>query len=410
MKVLHLSSFDMAGGAARAAYRIHQGLSKSGIHSQMLVQYKTSADQFVEALEGKVLTRARSFADAAALSPYPLREELFSTEWIPNNICKKVAQIAPDIINLNWICNGFIRVETLKKFNRPLVWTLQDMWAFTGGCHYSLGCNRYQNSCGNCPQLKSNKQYDLSGSVWNRKRKSWENIDLTIVAPSKWMAKCARSSSLFCNKRIEIIPFGLDISVFKPIDKNIARELLGLPPNKVFIIFGAIDATCDARKGFGLLQTALKDLSGLLQENNLELIIFGSSKPENPINLGFPIHYLGKLNDDLSLRVAYSAADVMIAPSIEESFGQTASESLACGTPVVVFTQTGLQDIVLHKETGYVANHCDAKDLAAGIAWVIGDPVRHEGLRQAARKRAESEYSMQHQADRYLSLFETILN
>ncbi|PAX59723.1 glycosyltransferase family 4 protein [Brunnivagina elsteri] len=410
MKILHLSAFDVVGGAARAAYRIHQSLENAGVDSQMLVQYKKGSDSAVSALEGKVRSRFRSLMNELPMKLYPQCEHFFSPQWFPDTIAKKVKQIDPDIINLNWICNGYLPVETLTKFNQPLVWTLQDMWSFTGGCHYSAGCDRYQKSCGNCPQLKSGKSWDLSSWVWQRKANAWKDLNLTIVAPSSWMAKCASSSSLFQGLPIEVIPFGLDTTIFKPIEQRVAREELNLPLDKQLVLFGAIDATEDTRKGFHLLQAALKQLHQADWGDRLELIVFGSSKPDQPIDLGFPIHYLGKLQDDLSLRMAYAAADVMIAPSIQEAFGQTASESLACGTPVVVFANTGLEDIVDHQQNGYVADYCDTEDLARGIAWVLEESERHQRLRHAARKKAEREYAMEVQAHRYLSLFHKILD
>jgi glycosyltransferase involved in cell wall biosynthesis len=410
MKILHLSSFDVVGGAARAAYRVHQGLLRARVNSQMLVQYKSGEDKTISTVEGKVNSKIRSFLDATVLKQYPNRQQLFSPEWFPDVIKSKVEQVNPDIININWVCNGFLKVETLAKLDRPLTWTLQDMWSFTGGCHYSLGCDRYTASCGNCPQLQSGREADLSRSVWQRKTKAWKNLNLTIVAPSEWMATCARASSLFQDIRIEVIPFGLDTTIFRPIDSRIARNLLNLPQEKQLVLFGAIDATADTRKGFHLLQAALTQLSQTGWSERIELVVFGSSKPNKPVDLGFPIHYLGRLQDDLSLRIAYAAADVMIAPSIEEAFGQTASESLACGTPAIVFTNTGLSDIVEHQQNGYVAKYCNTEDLAQGITWVLDDPERHRTLRCAAREKVEREYTLEVQAIRYLSLFHKILN
>jgi glycosyltransferase involved in cell wall biosynthesis len=410
MNILHLSSFDIVGGAARAAYRIHQGLQLIGEDSRMLVQYKVGNDESVEVNENKVFTRARSFFDSMSLNQYPHRKQLFSPQWFPDTIASSVTRIDPDVVNLNWICNGFLRVETLAKLKRPLVWTLQDMWSFTGGCHYSQGCDRYLASCGSCPQLESDRESDPSRWVSERKAKAWKDLNLTVVAPSQWMANCAGASSLFKKVRIETIPFGLDTEAFKPMETQTARELLNLPQNKKLILFGALDATGDTRKGFHLLQAALKSLSRAGWSDRAELVIFGSSKPDTPVDLGFPIHYLGKLQSDMSLQSAYAAADVMIAPSIEEAFGQTASESLACGTPTVVYANTGLEDIVDHRKNGYVANYCDTEDLAKGIAWVLEDSERHQNLRYAAREKAEREYAMEVQAHRYLALFHDILS
>ena len=159
------------------------------------------------------------------------------------------------MIHLNWICNGFVPIELLARFKQPLVWTLHDMWAFTGGCHYALGCDRYRASCGDCPQLGSGREKDLSRSVWQRKATAWQNLNLTVVATSQWMAKCVSESSLFRDLPIEVIPIGLDTNVFKPIDASIAREFCNLPPAKQLVLFGAIDGG-DTRKGFHLLRQA----------------------------------------------------------------------------------------------------------------------------------------------------------
>jgi len=288
-----------------------------------------------------------------------------------------------------------------------LVLTLHDMWSFTGGCHYTLGCNRYTESCGDCPQLQSGRDADLSRSVWQRKATAWQNLNLTVVATSQWMAKRAGNSSLFRDMSIEVIPIGLDTNVFKPIDSSIAREFWNLPSAKQLILFGAID-TSDTRKGFHLLQQALARLQQMGCDR-IELVVFGCSEPDTPLKLGFPVHYLGKLQDNRSLQMAYAAADVTVAPSIEEAFGQIASESLACGTPVVTFANTGLADIVDCHHNGYVAKYCDAADLARGINWVLEDSIRHRGLRLAAREKAEREYGLQLQAHRYRSVVNKIL-
>lgn len=409
MKTLHLSSFDMTGGAARSAHRIHQGLQGQGVDSRMLVQFKSGHNRAVESVEQKLLARLRSSLDSSLLKLYNHQELLFSLQWFPDAIGKRIAAIDPDIVHLNWVCNGFLRLETLPHLNQPLVWTLQDMCPFTGGCHYSLGCDRYQFSCGACPQLKSQRDGDLSRWVWQRKARAWKDLNLTIVAPSSWMATCARKSSLFRDLPIEIIPFGLDTTRFRPLDRAVARELLGLPPEKKLILFGAISGTDDPRKGFPFLQAALKQLSQTDWGDRIELVVFGGNESDEPVDLGFRVHCLGHLNDDLALRVAYAAADVMVVPSIEEAFGQVATEAFACGTPVVVFDQTGLADIVDHQVNGYVARQGAVDDLARGMTWVLEDTDRHQQLGIAAREKAEREFRLEIQADRYLKLFHQIL-
>lgn len=415
MKVLHLSTFDIVGGAARASYRLHQGLQRIGVTSQMLVQKKLSDERTVISLEPKsgikrAIAKSRPLFDGLPLQLYQRDgNKVFSPQWFPDDIAPKIAQIAPDIVNLHWVCNGFVQIESLSKLNKPIVWTLHDMWAFTGGCHYSEDCDRYTNSCGVCPQLRSNKTQDLSHRVWQRKARAWSNLNLTVVASTKWMAECARSSSLFKNVRVEVIPLCLDTKSYKPINRQLARQLLNLPQDKQLVLFGAISATSDYRKGFHLLQAALQKLGKSEWKQKLELVIFGSSQPENPVDFGFKSQYLGRLQDDISLAIVYSAADVMIVPSLQEAFGQTASEALACGTPVVAFNSTGLKDIVEHQHNGYLVQPFDIDDLADGIAWVLQDSERYQKLSHSAREKAERKFALELQAHQYQSLYTEIL-
>ena len=243
MKTLILSTSDIEGGAARATYRLHQGLQTVGVSSQMLVRARLSGDKSVAA-EKSVLTKLGPQMNNLPMQRYPNRErKLFSTQWFPDAIAPQAAKINPDVVNMHWVCNGFLKIETLAKLNKPLFWTLQDMWAFTGGCHYNEGCDRYQESCGRCPQLNSAKDKDLSHSIWQRKHKAWKDLNLTIVTPSSWMADCVRASSLLGDRRVEVIPFCLDTERYRPVDPKIARDLLNLPQDKQIILFGALSAT-----------------------------------------------------------------------------------------------------------------------------------------------------------------------
>ncbi|MTJ14890.1 glycosyltransferase [Anabaena sp. UHCC 0187] len=413
MQPLILSSSDIEGGAARATYRLHQGLQTIGIKSQMLVQTKLTDDLSVAASKThfvRSLAGTRITLDVMPLKNYPRRQKTtFSPQWLPDRITRKVAEIAPNIINLHWINAGYIRIETITKLQPPLVWTLHDMWAFTGGCHYSQECDRYTESCGACPQLGSSKNSDLSRWIWQRKAKAWVNQNLTIISPSTWLAELAKSSSLFQHSRIEVIPHGMDTQKFKPIDRQIARSILNLPQDKKLVLFGAINPT-ESRKGQHLLQPALQSLSQSGWQDKLELAIFGANKPEKPIDTGFKAHYLGRFHDDISLALVYSAADVMVVPSTQEAFGQTASESLACGTPVVAFNVTGLKDIVEHQQNGYLAQPYQVEDLARGIAWILEDEERRQKLSYQGRQKVEREYTLEIQARRYASLWNEILS
>jgi glycosyltransferase involved in cell wall biosynthesis len=412
MKVCLLNYSDSGGGAHIAAYRLHKGLRQLQVDSTILVGEKTLDDVTVLTKKtrlSKAWGKVAPTLDRMPVSLYAVPDNLtYSAQWLPDRISSQVAQIAPDIINLHWVNSGYLQIETLAKFNKPIVWTLHDMWAFTGGCHYSGQCERYTNSCGACPQLESEQEWDLSRWIWKRKAKSWKNLNLTLLTPSQWLADCARRSSLFYGLRIEVIPNSLDTTCYKPVDPKLARYLLNLPQDKQFVLFGAVHATSDFRKGFHLLLPSLQKLSQTEGKERIEILVFGASEPENPIDFGFKAHYLGKQNDDIALSLLYSAADVFIAPSLEDNLPNTIMEALACGTPCVTFDIGGMPDMIEHRRNGYLARPFDTEDLAQGLSWVLSNKKRYQALAKYARHKVEREFTLEIQAKRYLSLFEDL--
>ena len=412
MKILHISTSDISGGAARAAYRIHKGLQGIGIDSKMLVQTKWGDDKTVIDPGTKVkkgLALLRPTLDSAGNHFASGSKTIFSPAWLPfSNIPTQINSISPDIVHFHWICDGMLRIEDLKRFNKPIIWTLHDMWAFTGGCHYNEGCERYVEACSNCPQLNRSGKNDLSRSVLRRKKKAWGKLDITIVTPSNWLAECAKKSSLFKGWRIEVIHNGLNLNLFKPINKSTAREIWDLPPNKKLILFGAMSATSDHKKGFDLLYEGLKQLA-VKYSDKAELIVFGSSKPENPPDFGLPVHYLGRLHDDVSLSLLYAAADVMVTPSRQDNLPNTVVESLACGTPVVAFDIGGMPDMIEHQINGYLSKLFDVSDLTVGINWVLSDENRHKELCLKARGKAVACFDIKKIAKQYAELYEDVI-
>ena len=414
MKVSIISTFDLKGGAARSSYRLHQGLHSIGIDSKLLVQvcysdHKSVIGTSSESGIGKAITGLKLTLERFPSKFYSDNKSAYSSHWLPDKINAQVKKLKPDIINLHWVSAGYLQIETIAKFNQPIVWTLHDMWAFTGGCHYHQACDRFTASCGACPQLGSKRNWDLSRWVWQRKQKAWQNLNLTIVTPSKWLADCARTSSLFKNKQIEIIPYGLNLNVFRPIEQKTARELLQLPQNKQLILFLSLQATSDPRKGFHLLQPALKKLSATGWQDRVELVVAGASEPDKPVDFGFKSHYLGTLTDDLMLALTYSAADVFVAPSVQDNLPNTILESIACGTPCVAFNIGGMPDMIEHYSNGYLAQPYEIDDLVRGIIWTLENEERSQKLGDRSRKKAEQEFALEIQARRYESLFGDIL-
>jgi glycosyltransferase involved in cell wall biosynthesis len=261
------------------------------------------------------------------------------------------------------------------------------------------------DSCGDCPALGSHTENDLSRKIWNRKLNTYRKIpNLTIIGLSRWMSDSAKNSSLLKNHRVVNLPNPIDTTVFKPIDRHISRELWNLPQDKKLILFGAMGATSDPRKGFKELSEALRSLS----LTDIEFVIFGSSEPKQSQDFGFPVHYLGSLHDDVSLVALYSAVDVMIVPSLQENLSNAIMESLACGTPVVGFDIGGNSDMVEHKINGYLAQPLDTADLAYGIEWILEAPD-YNALCQNSREKVLKEFDSIVVADEYIKLAQEIL-
>lgn len=408
MKVLIVNFSDKKGGAARAAKRLHESLLNEEIDSTMFVLDKHGDDPTV--VTPKTYTRKITAKLQTKINTFPLRKNIlespFSASFSPSfNIIKSINKHNPDIVHLHWINAGMIKIEDLLKIKVPIVWTLHDMWPFTGGCHYSDSCKLYMKSCGNCPILKSNIENDLSKHIFNRKEKTYSKIsNLTVVGLSKWLKDCAESSTLFKNRTVVNLPNPINTNIYKPLDKEEARKHLGLSNSKKYVLFGAMFATTDNRKGFQELKKAFS----FLQNTDIELMVFGSTKPKHAEDFGFKTHYFGKISDDASLKILYNASDVMVVPSLQENLSNVIMESLSCGTPVVGFDIGGNKDLIDHQENGYLAKPFDAKDLAFGIDWTIKNNKTNL-LSSFARAKVLENFDNKIVAKKYIELYKKIL-
>jgi glycosyltransferase involved in cell wall biosynthesis len=401
MRILHLSTYDTGGGAAKAAYRLHHALRNIGIDSQMLVQQKRSDEPTIHRVPKGLPRLAMTFSQRMEVWQQAGKSrEFLDLAWWANGLAQEINAFQADIVHLHWLSRGFVPIPTLTYINAPIVWTLHDMAAFTGGCHYSGGCERYQHACGNCPLLVHPSENDLSHQTWQRKANAWEGLKIQVVSPSHWLADCARKSSLFAEQTIQVIQNGIDLDLFKP-QTSAWHERLGIPAEKRLILFGAFNATDDKRKGMDYLLAALPKLASL----NAACIIFGANAPETPPQLGLPLYYTGYIENEQSMAELYAAADVFIAPSLEDNLPNTVVEALACGTPLVAFDATGLPSMISHQENGYLAKAFDAEDLAAGIAWVLDDVERLAKLSANSRQTALAKFDEKQMAERYLQVY-----
>jgi len=290
-----------------------------------------------------------------------------------------------------------------------VVWTLHDCWAFSGSEHYPQDADdcRYQQGYGTGNRPPGHCGLDLDRWCWQRKRRNWRR-PLQLVSPSRWLASCVEHSALLGHWPVQVIPNPLPTEIFRPWPQPLARQLFGLPAKGPLLLFGAIGGSRDPRKGWDLLEPALRQLAQTHPQ--LQAVVFGQSQPADPPRLGLPLHYIGNLHDDQSLALLYSAANVMVVPSRMDNLPQTATEAQSCGVPVVAFNATGLPDVVQHQCTGYLAAPFDSADLAAGISWVLDDPGRQAALAHEAHRRAHKLWNPCRIACLYSDLYQEVLN
>jgi glycosyltransferase involved in cell wall biosynthesis len=409
MKVLHLVAGSLSGGAARGAYWLHSGLRELGIDSIMLNNSRDNlGDESVISL-AETMTHKVKFLLLPQLGGLPKlfyrkrKAFIFNTGFEGVDFTRHPAYELADIVHLHWI-NGLVAMRTLKKVKKPIVWTMRDMWPLTGGCHYAMDCERFELGCGKCPQLASQKTWDLSAAVVANKRSSLPK-HMHIVGISNWLSDCAKRSLIFNDFNVQTITNNINTNDFFPIDTKAARSLLNLPQDKKIILIGARSVN-DFYKGIDLFIEAMQ----YVRCEHAHIVLFGKLAPSILEKLPYPVTSLGFLSDTISLRLAYSSADVFVAPSRMEAFGKTLAESMSCATPVVCFDATGPADIVKHLVTGYKAKPFNTADLAKGIDLILmQNGEQKEYMRLASRRRAINKFDTSVVAREYISLYEEML-
>lgn len=407
MRIVHFSQSHAENGAGAAAYRLHRALLDIGLDSTMVVGLPGADDSTILPGGGSRFSRVMVPYVNALVAQQAGARRLFSSGLFSyGHIDRDLVQGA-DAVVLHWITGGFLSPRQLRDLPKSVFWRLSDIWAFSGGCHFPGECTRFEAACGSCPALASRHEWDLSRLEWQAKRRAYEGLNLTIVAPSRWIAECAQRSTLLKNRRIVHIPTGVDTNRFRPLDKAQARAMFGLPYDRRIVLFGALRSTEDPRKGYRYLQAALQRLTGRSESRDWHLVIFGgpaNSSVGESETIGFPISWVGRLHDEVSLALLFSAADVLIAPFIEDNLPNVVLEAAACGLPVVAFDAGGLPDIIEHQRTGWLASVGDSDSLAQGLGWVLADEVRRRELSNAARAKIEATFALERCAQKWKKL------
>ncbi|MDR2410115.1 MAG: glycosyltransferase family 4 protein [Bacteroidales bacterium] len=415
MKILILSTFERAGGAAVAANRLMHALNKSGHEAKMLVRDKQTDDVNVVSINTNRWKKKINFIRFAYerwvifLNNRFNRKNLFAIS-IANtgtDISRHPLIKEADVIHLHWINQGFLSLEDIRKLTelgKPVVWTMHDMWCFTGVCHYAGNCRKYVTQCENCALIKKNIT-DKTKHLFAKKKSAISACTINFVGCSQWIAKKAKESALLRNAAITAIPNAIDTGFFKPCDKMYVRQKFNLPNDKKLILFAAAKLS-DTRKGMTYFVNACEKLVAGGMKELIEIVFLGG---EIDVNL-LPVttlnaHVLGYLKTPAEISMIYAACDIFVTSSLEDNLPNTIMEAMACGIPCVGFNIGGIPEMIDHKVNGYVAEYKSSEDLAAGIDWCL-NPENRRLLSEQALLKARNCYVENVVARQYVEIYE----
>lgn len=429
MKILHIAAWDY-GGAGNAAYRLHQSLQDVGVDSHFLCYAKKKQDSTVHGIvhgpqgvytQNKEPSYSPQFTEHfnrwTGYKQLPGADqsiELFSDTISHLNLLDLPIVQEADVLNFHWMPSilNLAELPQLSK-EKKIVWTLHDMNAFTGGCHYADTCVKYQSQCQNCEQIgqgHGSPGQDLARSMFDLKDQVYKLSNMTIVTPSKWLGECSKSSTTLKDKPHYVIPYSLDVNVFKPLDQAECQRALGLDSNSRYLLFTAASAGTK-RKGFEYLVASLNQLAS--RYHDVKVLVMGAYQPGSIQNCPLEIIPLGHLSDIHQVAQVYNAADVFVIPSLEDNLPNVVLESEACGTPVVGFDIGGIPDMVQHMHTGYLVPKGDVKSFAEGIGCILDlmkDNEQGAGFQQRCVENVHQKYLPEHQSKAYVNLYQSLLN
>ncbi len=376
MRVLLISTSDLAGGGAIAAYRLMEALNNNGVKAKMLVRDKLSSSVTVAqtgTIIPKVLERLQIMAH--------LKGKLWQADTADFgiNITQTDEYKEADVIHLHWINQGMVSLSCLKqmlKDGKKIVWTLHDEWPYLGICHYRGDCQEI--ACRNCPLLPGSTAH----KHYLKKQELYKKGNITFVGCSEWITQ--RAQKAMPEAQVVHINNCIPHNIFRYIDQKEARKKLDLPLDKKIILFCSQKLN-DERKGFMYLQ------------QSLECSMFNDQC--SMICVGKGGRYISSPEE---MALTYAAADVFVTPSLQDNLPNTIAEAMSCGTPCVGFNVGGIPEMIDHQQNGYVAKYKDVTDLAAGIQYVL----THD-MREAALHKAASAYGETHVAQKYINVYES---
>lgn len=401
MNILQINTLDKKGGAAKIAYSLKEELEHRGHETSMFVGKKYSNDENVYSLNNssKFINRVKR-----KLSYWLANDtDFFSSDHILKTREFKKA----DIIHCHNLHTYYFNLSTLKKISRlkPIIWTFHDMWPITAHCAHSFDGKLKDTGFFTCPSLNiyppiawHNEKY-----LEKRKRSVYEKVNLHIVTPSKWLADKV-GQSVLKNKSISVIYNGINTSIFKPHDKQECRRLLDLPPNKQIILVVAKKGQLNSWKGGNYAQEVIKTFMG---DSRVFFVDLGGSTNQTNNR----VKTVSYVEDRIALAKYYSAADMLLYPSIADNCPLVVLEAMACGLPVISFKTGGIPELIEHKVSGYIAEYENTDDLQTGIKYLLNLPLHEiEKMKYNSSDKIKTSFTLELMADNYLKLYTQILN
>ncbi|MCW3788630.1 glycosyltransferase family 4 protein [Plebeiibacterium sediminum] len=419
MKILIVNKSSTSGGAAVAANRLYNALKENNAEVKMLVEDPVVDSRKAISISNNYIARKKSLfrfiKERLYFLPFEKDKQIrykFSPAFAGTDISQHPLVKEADIIHLHWINHGFLSLKNLDqlfKLNKPIVWTMHDMWPFTGGCHYADDCRNYIYNCGNCPFLKRPNSDDLSFKIHQKKMEIWKDANIHPVSCSKWLGTLAQESSLLKFKKVSSIPNPINTEEFEPKNMQECRTQFGLPLDKKLILFGAADIS-DPRKGANYLMKALQILNTEHPhlKNDIELVIFGKTKDSDLSQYPFKVHAMNFISGTSDMVNLYNSADVFILPSLQDNLPNTVMEAQACGIPVVSFNIGGVPEMIDDNNTGFLTPIKDSDALASNIHKALFE-CDTPTIKNNARKFVLDHYSNKTIAEKYINLYSSLL-
>lgn len=375
IKVIHLGYSDNYGGASVAMNRINEALSLNSEVDSKIATIVPSGNVNTINLSDTILAscwtyiRVRLAYKIVNLLQKTSNNSGRSINFMPSSVFRKISKLDFDILHLHWIGNETIRLEDLRKFNKPIVWTFHDTWPLLGAEHTDIRLsNRFKEGYTRSNKPIDSKGLDVDRWTWKRKLKIFELKKIQPVVVSSWLLAETKKSFLWRDSIPEIVHNPIKGESWLKLDRARSRRELNIPTSNKVIAFGAINAFTDELKGYEKLEKAVHIVSERMKDENITLLVFGDPEvKENNLNNNVVLSSIGKINDFKTLNTIYSASDLVVVPSYLETFGQVAVEAIACGTPVVAFRTSGLMDIIVEGLNGYLSEPYLIEDLADKI-------------------------------------------